>query len=153
MAADLRGMKLALRNLSIDDNEWHHVSVASDPIRSEVRFELDGVLDHILFSSPPTNPNSHDFVVGGHSAESGGWNQGLRGVYDEAHEGDGMLAVGRRAQLRQLGPACAQVGLEHLLRLFVTFDFFEVVVTVWFSFLLGKPPAQLLFGHCLLMEV
>ena len=74
---------VVVSNLSIDDNEWHHVSVASDPIRSEVRFELDGVVDHILFSNPPTNPNSHDFVVGGHSAESGGWNQGLRGVYDE----------------------------------------------------------------------
>ena len=70
-------------DLEITDNNWHHVSVGFDPNRNEVRFELDGELDIKVFSSSPTNPNSHPLCIGAHRNSEGNWNQQLKGRIDE----------------------------------------------------------------------
>ena len=73
-----------LSDLQIEDGDWHHVSVGWDPVRSEVRFELDGEVDVQRFENRGLNPNAHRFAVGAHVNESGVWNQGIRGLVDEA---------------------------------------------------------------------
>ena len=73
-----------LSDLQIEDGDWHHVSIGWDPIRSEVRFELDGEVDLQRFENRGLNPNLHRFAVGAHVNDSGAWNQGVRGLVDEA---------------------------------------------------------------------
>lgn len=73
-----------LSGLQIEDNDWHHVSIGWDPLRSEVRFELDGAVDVQRFENRGLNPNAHRFAIGAHVNESGNWNQGVRGLVDEA---------------------------------------------------------------------
>ncbi len=79
--------------LSIEDTGWHHVSMAWDPLRQEVRFELDGVVDVQRFLNRGLNPNGHRVAVGAHVNESGGWNQGVRGLVDEVRIRRGIVPL------------------------------------------------------------
>ncbi|MCH2162726.1 MAG: PA14 domain-containing protein, partial [Phycisphaerales bacterium] len=69
--------------VEINDNDWHHISVAFDPNRSEVRFSIDGVLDIQPFESRAVNPNSHPLCIAAHRNGEGNWNQQLKGRIDE----------------------------------------------------------------------
>ena len=82
-----------LSDLQITDGEWHHVSIAWDPFRSEVRFELDGEVDVQRFENRGLNPNAHRFAIGGHVNESGAWNQGIRGLVDEVRIRRGLAPL------------------------------------------------------------
>jgi len=82
-----------ISSLSIDEPGWHHVSMAWDPLRQEVRFELDGVADVQRFESPGLNPNGHRFAIGAHVNGSGNWNQGVRGLVDEARIMRGIVPL------------------------------------------------------------
>ncbi len=79
--------------LSIEDTGWHHVSMAWDPIRNQVRFELDGQVDVQNFENKGLNPNGHRFAVGAHVNGSGAWNQGVRGLVDEARIRRGIVPL------------------------------------------------------------
>jgi hypothetical protein len=67
--------------------------MAWDPLRQEVRFELDGVADVQRFESPGLNPNGHRFAIGAHVNGSGNWNQGVRGLVDEARIMRGIVPL------------------------------------------------------------
>jgi hypothetical protein len=82
-----------LSAISIEDTGWHHVSMAWDPLRQEVRFELDGQVDVQRFVNKGLNPNGHRFAIGAHVNESGNWNQGVRGLVDEARIRRGIVPL------------------------------------------------------------
>ncbi len=68
--------------LIINDQEWHHVSVAYDPARRQLRFGLDGQFDtHYL--ELPFVPGGGPLYVGAHTNAAGLLNQYLRGQVDE----------------------------------------------------------------------
>lgn len=82
-----------LSRLQIEDTGWHHVSMAWDPLRTEVRFELDGEVDVQQFTNQGLNPNAHRFAVGAHVNDSGSWNQGVRGLVDEVRIRRGIVPL------------------------------------------------------------
>ena len=79
--------------LEITDNAWHHISVAFDPNRSEVRFSIDGVSDVQLFEAGPINPNSHPLCIAAHRNSAGSWNQQLKGRIDEVRIRRGIVPL------------------------------------------------------------
>lgn len=92
-SADTNDKWCVISALSIEDTGWHHVSMAWDPLRNEVRFELDGVADVQRFMNRGLNPNGHRFAVGAHVNDSGTWNQGVRGLVDEVRIRRGIVPL------------------------------------------------------------
>ncbi len=69
-------------SLEILDTEWHHVSLAYDAQRRQLRFGLDGAFEEIGFTKPAWSPPA-SVLIGAHSNAAGTRNQFLRGQVDE----------------------------------------------------------------------
>ena len=83
--------------LSIDDLDWHHVSVAYDASAGIVRFGLDGQYD-VASATKPNYPNSLEggpLEIGGRRTATNAYNQFLRGRIDELRISRGFLATDR----------------------------------------------------------
>lgn len=79
---DGSSVKGVLSSLSINDYDWHFVSVAYDADRLELRFGLDGVFETLPFDKPAIS-NVGTLMMGAHENSSGIVNQWLFGKYDE----------------------------------------------------------------------
>lgn len=68
--------------LRLEDNDWHHVSLAYDAERRVLRFGLDEQFEEHGFEKPDFAP-SGPTLIGAHSNAQGVVNQYLRGAIDE----------------------------------------------------------------------
>lgn len=80
-------------NLEIDDNEWHHISVAKDNSALTVRFGLDGVFETHTYPPMYQHANDGPLLVGAHTNQAGQFNQYLRGDIDEFRISPGVRSV------------------------------------------------------------
>ena len=77
--ANLHKVETTLR---LEDNDWHHVSLAYDAERRVLRFGLDEQFEEHGFEKPDFAP-SGPTLIGAHSNAQGVVNQYLRGAIDE----------------------------------------------------------------------
>ena len=75
-------VKKVVSSLSVDDTEWHFVSVAYDADRLELRFGVDGVFETLPFEKPAI-ANVGTLIMAAHENSAGSTNQWLFGVFDE----------------------------------------------------------------------
>lgn len=94
---DGTNISTVVSGLSIDDLDWHHVSVGYDASSRILRFGLDGEYD-VVSTVKPNYPNyleSGPLEIGGRRNASNGYNQFLRGRIDELRISNGFLAEDR----------------------------------------------------------
>lgn len=77
--------------LSIEDTDWHFVSVAYDALGRRLRFGLDGIYHEVAFSKPDFGP-AGPLTLGAHQNAAGVFNQFTRGSIDEARMTRSFLA-------------------------------------------------------------
>jgi len=82
-------------HLTIDDHEWHHMSVAFDASESTFRFGVDGVFDTIHLGEPRDHyPSFGNLTIGAHRQANGFFNYYVRGAIDELRISGVVVAPG-----------------------------------------------------------
>ncbi|MCH2134090.1 MAG: hypothetical protein MK116_10110 [Phycisphaerales bacterium] len=80
-------------NLLIQDNQWHHVSVAHDAWSHSIRFGLDSDFETLTYNKNMAHhPAFMDLMLGGKRNAQGSINQRLKGAIDEVRICTGILA-------------------------------------------------------------
>ncbi|MFC7337763.1 sulfatase-like hydrolase/transferase [Haloferula chungangensis] len=81
-----------LSTLAIPDTEWHHISVALDPVNDVVRFTLDDQVDTQVVTITGT-ANAGPLTIGAHFNSSGVIDCAFDGLIDELSITDGFLSL------------------------------------------------------------
>ena len=89
----LRGDTAILSTLSIPDTNWHHISVAIDPVAGVYRFTMDGQEDSGISTAVGTL-NNGPVIIGAHFNSSGVIDGAFDGLIDELSITDGFLGPG-----------------------------------------------------------
>jgi hypothetical protein len=101
---------MATSHLEIDDLEWHHVSVALDPVTLRVRFTLDDAVEMVVHDDLGYHANDGPLLVGAHTNAAGQFNQYLRGAIDEVRYSAGVVPVADLLN-RLVGADCNDNGI------------------------------------------
>ncbi|MCH2145754.1 MAG: hypothetical protein MK082_11510, partial [Phycisphaerales bacterium] len=72
-----------ISNLEINDNDWHHVSVAVDFSGGKIRFGLDGIFEEVEIEVPGVCDRIGPFYIGSRRNADNVFNQNLVGLIDE----------------------------------------------------------------------
>ncbi|MDC1448450.1 sulfatase-like hydrolase/transferase, partial [bacterium] len=98
------GSGLILSSLAIPDTNWHHISVALDPVTDTVRFTLDDQIDTqttTLSGTVSTGP----LTIGAHFNSSGNIDSSFDGLIDELSITDGFLSLSELQPLSAVATA------------------------------------------------
>ena len=93
------GSGIVISDLAIGDTNWHHISVALDPVSDTVRFTLDGQADTHSTTAAGT-VNNGPLIIGAHFNSSGVADSSFDGLIDEFSITDGFLALGELQPLQ-----------------------------------------------------
>jgi len=91
LCGDGSAVHTVVSSLSIDDLDWHFVSLAYDAGERVLRFGLDQTFEIVSFTKPSL-VNSGDLQIGAHENQAAVSNQYLRGTIDEARVTRVLLA-------------------------------------------------------------
>ncbi|MEP4077316.1 sulfatase-like hydrolase/transferase [Haloferula sp.] len=80
-------------SLSIQDNQWHHISVALDPVSDTLRFTLDDQVDTQTSITAVGTTNSGPLIIGAHFDSSSAVDRSFDGKIDEFSITDGFLEL------------------------------------------------------------
>ena len=86
------GSGLIISSLSIPDTEWHHISVALDPVNDTVRFTLDDQVD-TQTTTLAGGANNGPLIIGSHYNSAGNIDSSFDGCIDELSIIDGFLSL------------------------------------------------------------
>ena len=87
------GSTTIISSLSIPDTNWHHISVAFDPVSETVRFTLDSQTDTKTGITSRGIANNGPLILGAHVNSSGVVDSSFDGLIDEFSITDGVLAL------------------------------------------------------------
>ncbi|MCF7848270.1 MAG: sulfatase-like hydrolase/transferase [Kiritimatiellales bacterium] len=85
------GSVRVISSLGIPDTDWHHISVALDPVADTVRFTLDDLIDSHSSTNTGT-ANDGPLIIGAHFNSSAVLDRAFDGMIDELSITDGFLA-------------------------------------------------------------
>ena len=88
----LLGSDVIVSTLAVPDTEWHHISVAFDPVSDAVRFTMDDQVDMQSSTVTPT-ANGGPLVVGAHFNSAGVIDRAFDGLMDELSITSGFLSL------------------------------------------------------------
>lgn len=86
------GSGLIVSTLSIPDTNWHHISVALDPVTDTIRFTLDDQIDTQTTTLTGT-ANNGPLTIGAHFNSAGNIDSAFDGCIDELSITDGFLSL------------------------------------------------------------
>ncbi len=97
-----RGLPTTISGLSVPDTNWHHVSVAFDPVTDAVRFTMDDQVDTKTTARTGTKSDG-PLIIGAHFNSAGVMDSAFDGLIDELSITVGSLAPEELQPLARAG--------------------------------------------------
>ncbi|MGJ8694689.1 MAG: sulfatase-like hydrolase/transferase [Verrucomicrobiaceae bacterium] len=98
------GSGLVVSSLAIPDTNWHHISVALDPVTDTVRFTLGDQVD-TQSTTLTGSANNGPLTIGSHFNSAGNIDSSFDGLIDELSITDGFLSLSELQPLSVVAPA------------------------------------------------
>jgi hypothetical protein len=98
------GSGIITSTLAIPDTDWHHISIALDPVTDTLRFTLDEQVD-IRSTALTGAANAGPLIIGAHTNSTGAIDRSFEGLIDELSITDGFLALSELQPLQAVTPA------------------------------------------------